>query len=254
MPDRVWWPVRGTDGLYRIYDRTQQPRAWLKAVYLPGIPLITQIDDGTVAPTGPADGAFTSSISSPSVVIELLRHLAPEPGQKTLEIGTGTGYTTALLTHRTGDTNVTTIEIDPRLAHHAQTRLHALGLHPHLITGDGEQGHPPNAPYDRILATASVRTIPPAWIDQLRPGGLLLVPLDSPFGHDLLLRLEADGHGQAHGRFIAPVEFMRTRAQRTPRSHVGLGWPPDASPDQWQYLHVTVGPAGQHIHHHASAP
>ncbi|MGW7549840.1 methyltransferase domain-containing protein [Streptomyces rimosus] len=253
VPDRVWWPARGEDGRYRLYDRVRQPRAWLKAVYLPGVPLITQIDDGSVAPTGPADGAFTSSISAPGAVVELLRHLAPEPGHTVLEIGTGTGYTTALLAHRAGADHVTTLEIDARLAHHARTRLHALGLRPHAITGDGEHGHPPRAPYDRILATASVRTVPPAWLDQLCPGGLLLAPLDTPFGHDLLLRLEADGPGQAHGRFVAPVEFMRTRAQRTPRPYADLGWPPDATRDQWQHLHVTVGPAGQRIRH-ALAP
>ncbi|MFD0386121.1 hypothetical protein ACFQ2B_38270 [Streptomyces stramineus] len=92
--------ARGDGARYPLIDRNEKPRAWLKAVYEPGAALITQIDDGTVAPTGPADGAFTSSISSPGVVIELLRHLAPEPGERILEIGTGSGYTTALLAHR----------------------------------------------------------------------------------------------------------------------------------------------------------
>ncbi|UNO38425.1 methyltransferase domain-containing protein [Streptomyces sp. MST-110588] len=248
VPDRVWWPARGEDGLYNLYDRTQKPRAWLKAVYMPGVPLITQIDDGAVPPTGPATGAFTSSISSPGVVIELVRHLAPEPGERILEVGTGTGYTTALLTHRAGDHgNVVTIEIDAGLARRARHRLHALGMSPRVVTGDGEQGHPACAPYDRILATASVRSIPPAWLRQLRPGGILLAPLDSPFGHDLLVRLEADGHGCARGHFVAAVEFMRARGQRAQRPYAELGWPAEADPGPWERMCVVAGPSGQRI-------
>ncbi|MCB5908801.1 methyltransferase domain-containing protein [Streptomyces pinistramenti] len=247
VPDRVWWPAPGEDGLHTLLDRTVQPQDWLTRVYAPGDPLITQIDDGAVPPTGRAKGAFTSSISAPGVIIELLRHLAPRPGDRVLEIGTGTGYTTALLAARVGAANVVTMEIDGRLADRATERLATLDLHPHVITGDGEPGHLAGGPYDRIVATASVRRIPQAWLDQLRPSGLLVVPLDSPFGWDLLLRLESNGRGAAHGKFLERVEFMRVRGQRKPLPYDGLGWPPEADPEAWRDLRVTAGPEGQQI-------
>ncbi|MDT9686625.1 methyltransferase domain-containing protein [Streptomyces sp. TRM76323] len=248
VPDRVWWPAPGPDGRYPLIDRAVTPRAWLKAAYRPGAALITQIDDGAVPPTGPATGAFTSSISSPGVIVELLRHLAPEPGHTVLEIGTGTGYTTALLARRAGDTHLTTIEIDTGMSGRARRRLHALGLAPRVVCGDGEQGYPEGGPYDRIVSTASVRTIPPAWVSQLRPGGVLLTPLDSPYGCDLLVRLVADRPGHAKGTAVAPVEFMRVRSQRSPRAYTDLGWPP-GGPDgvPWDTLEVEADRTGQRI-------
>ncbi|MFC7304350.1 methyltransferase domain-containing protein [Streptomyces monticola] len=246
VPDRVWWPERGKNG-YRLYDRAMEPRAWLSAVYTPGYSLITQIDDGAVAPTGPAEGRFTSSISASCTIVELLRHLAPEPGERVLEIGTGTGYTTALLTHRTGPGTVVSVEIDPRIAAHASRRLGELGVDVRLVTGDGEHGHAGSAPYDRVVSTASVRRIPEAWVRQLRPGGVLLTPLDSPFGHDLLVLLVADGRGNAVGRAVAEVEFMRVRGQRLPVPHRDLGWPEPVERGQWRELAFSAGRQGQHV-------
>ncbi|MGY3056091.1 protein-L-isoaspartate(D-aspartate) O-methyltransferase [Streptomyces sp. TE3672] len=245
VPERVWWPILGKDDRYRLYDRAQQPNAWLTAVYRPRIGLVTQLDDGAVPPAGPAVGEFTSSISSPSVIIELLRHLAPGPGDRVLEIGTGTGYTTALLTHRTGPGTVVSVEIDPVIAERAEQRLRALPCDVQVVTGDGELGHPAGAPYDRIVATASVRRIPPAWIHQLRPGGVLVAPLDTPWGHDVLVHLTADGTGHAEGRAVAPVTFMRVRGQRNLVPYTDLGWPKDAG--AWDQVQVRVGPAEQRI-------
>ncbi|MER5988684.1 rRNA adenine N-6-methyltransferase family protein [Streptomyces sp. NPDC001787] len=247
VPDQVWWPTAGDDGLHTLLDRTVRPQEWLTRVYAPGVPLITQMDDGAVPPTGRATGSFTSSVSAPGVIIELLRHLAPEPGDRIMEIGTGTGYTTALLATRTGASQVVTIEIDTHLAARATQRLAMLNLHPLVITGDGELGHETAEPYDRIVATASVRQIPHTWISQLRPGGSLVLPLDTPFGWDLLLRLESDGRGRAYGRFLERVEFMRVRGQRKRVPYADLGWPSGADPEQWDKLHVMVGPEGQRI-------
>ncbi|MCB5167350.1 methyltransferase domain-containing protein [Streptomyces bambusae] len=248
VPDRVWWPAPREDGLHSLIDRAERPRAWLKAVYLPGVALITQLDDGRIPPTGAANGAFTSSISSSGVIVELLRHLDPRPGDRVLEIGTGTGYTTALLAVRVGAGNLVTVEIDPQLAARAAGRLAELDLRPLVIAGDGELGHAAAGPYDRIVATASVRRIPPAWLAQLAPGGVLIAPLDSPFGSDLLVRLEGDGTGGAVGGFVAQVEFMRVRSQREVRSHGELGWPAGLDAARWRDLKVEAGPDGQRIH------
>ncbi|MCZ1012271.1 rRNA adenine N-6-methyltransferase family protein [Streptomyces lydicus] len=247
VQDSVWWETPGKDGRHTLLDRTQQPKTWLEMIYEPAVALITQMDDGAVLPTGRAKGALTSSISSPGVIIELLRHLAPQPGDRVMEIGTGTGYTTALLATRADAEHVVTVEIDAELAARARVRLAALDLHPLVIAGDGELGYTTGGPYDRIVATASVRRIPQAWLDQLRPGGVLVVPLDSPFGHDLLVRLEGDGHGTAQGRAVERVMFMRVRGQRDVVPYADLGWPTGAAPENWSDLYITAGPAGQRI-------
>ncbi|MFB7049702.1 methyltransferase domain-containing protein [Streptomyces microflavus] len=247
VPARVWWPSPRADGLHSLIDQAERPNAWLKAVYSTGAPLITQLDDGRVPPAGPAKGHFSSSISSSGVIIELLRHLAPRTGDRVLELGTGTGYTTALLATRTGPGTVVSMEVDPGIAAQARRNLDGLGLDPLVITGDGEQGNPAAGPYDRIVATASVRRIPRAWLEQLRPGGVLLAPLDSPFGCDLLVRLTGAGGTAARGHFVAKVEFMRFRGQRTPRPYAELGWPETASVERWQELQVEAGPRGQQI-------
>ncbi len=247
VPDKVWWPAPGEDGRYPLIDRAEKPWAWLKAAYRPGAALITQIDDGAVSATGPAKGAFTSSISAPGVTIELIRHLDPEPGDSILEIGTGTGYTTALLVCRSGSAKVTTVEIDAGLAARARACLRALGMDPHVVTGDGERGHADGAPYDRILSTASVRQVPAAWLRQLKSGGVLIAPLDSPFGCDLMVRFVGDGHGRAVGAPVAQVEFMRVRSQRVPRSYEELGWPAQVNSMPWTGLRITADATGQRV-------
>lgn len=246
-PDRLWWPRPGEDGLYALIDRSKTPKRWLKAVYLLRTPLITQIDDGAIAPDAPANGAFTSSISCITVVIEMLRHLTPDPGDKVLEIGTGTGYNAALLAHRVGPDRVTTVEIDPQIAAQAQERLDALGVRARVITADGEQGCPEGAPYDRIVSTASVRRIPPAWLRQLRPGGVLIAPLDSPAGYDLTIRMTGTGDGAAVGCPVSTVEFMRIRGQRSPRPHADLGWPDAIDMRRWRDYEVLADQTEQRI-------
>ncbi|MGA4844111.1 methyltransferase domain-containing protein [Streptomyces sp. G45] len=244
VPDRVWWPHRSAeDGLFPLLDRGLRPRQWLRSVYRARVPLITQIADGAVLPDGPTDRTdFTGSISCPAVVVSMLRHLDPQPGERILEIGTGTGYGTALLARRVGAGAVTSVEIDKALATHAGVALRAVGCAPRLVVGDGEGGHPPGAPYDRVIATAAFRRLPQALLDQLRPGGVLLAPLDTPFGCDGLARLTADGHGRAHGRFVGAVDFMKVRGQRDrPTSYAELGWP------TWGDYRVTVEHGHQHI-------
>ncbi|MEU7159683.1 protein-L-isoaspartate(D-aspartate) O-methyltransferase, partial [Streptomyces chrestomyceticus] len=82
VPRRVWLPKTGEDGRYPVLDREEQPEQWLRAVYRPLAALITQIADGAVriedGPTSNSD--FTSSISCPAVVVNMLRHLDPQPG------------------------------------------------------------------------------------------------------------------------------------------------------------------------------
>ncbi|MER5888869.1 methyltransferase domain-containing protein [Streptomyces sp. NPDC001941] len=243
VPDRVWWPHPDpVDGLHHVIDRERAPEAWLRAVYRPQAALITQVADGAVRPEdGPTDAPFTSSVSAPAVVVEMLRHLAPRPGERILEIGAGTGYSAALLARRTGPDRVVTVEIDPALASRADAVLRALGAGVEVVPGDGERGHAPGAPYDRLVSTAAVRRVPPAWLHQVRPGGTVLTPLDTPFGSDALARLTVTSPGRAEGTLVEPVAFMKLRGQRTRRSYGELGWP------GWGDYRVTVDGAEQRI-------
>ncbi|MBZ4018028.1 methyltransferase domain-containing protein [Streptomyces purpurogeneiscleroticus] len=242
VPDRVWWPQRGADGQYPLMDRTRRPRQWLKAVYRPGAPLITQIEDGAVLPEAPAGSdAFTSSISCARVVVTMLRHLGPQPGETVLEIGTGTGYSTALLCHRLGDEAVTSIEVDAGLAATAAHNLKGLGLSPRLVTGDGTYGYAARAPYDRHISTACVQRVPTTWLQQIRAVGRILTPLTTPLGTDALLTLTTDNAGGATGQLLTAVNFMLLRSQRRRQPWKELGWPRLAD------FHVRIDHDGQHI-------
>jgi len=141
-----------------------------------------------------------SSTSTPGLMTRMLETLDIRDGHHVLEIGTGTGYNTALLTHRLGDTHVYSVDIEADLVDAARDRLAHLGYRPTLITADGAHGLPDHAPYDRILATCSVPTIPWAWVEQTRAGGLILTDLKLSIhaGNLVLLRRHPD---RAEGRF-----------------------------------------------------
>src|SRR5262245_17980769 len=118
-----------------------------------------------------------SSSSQPSLMAQMLEDLQLAPGRRVLEVGAGTGYNAALIAHVTGA--VTSIDVDRELLAAAAVPLAALpARRVDLIHGDGRLGHPPGAPYDRILVTAATPDLEPAWIEQLAPAGLVLAPLD----------------------------------------------------------------------------
>jgi protein-L-isoaspartate(D-aspartate) O-methyltransferase len=139
-------------------------------------------------------GLGLSSSSQPGIMAEMLDELRLEPGQRVLEIGAGTGYNAALLERIVGpEGRVTTIDIDPETARRARKAL--KGTRVKVVCGDGRDGHAPGAPYDRIIVTASARTIPRAWLDQLAEGGLLELPLRlrESAGLQLIPTLRRDG-------------------------------------------------------------
>ncbi|NYI07661.1 methyltransferase domain-containing protein [Allostreptomyces psammosilenae] len=206
IPPVIW--ATTPDG-YRRIDRADEPDVWEAAVDQDQ-PLVTQLDDG--AEDGP--GTPTSSASMPSLVARMLDVLSVRDGHRVLEIGTATGYSAALLSERLGDDHVTTIEVDPVLAEAGRLALHAAGYHPTVVTGDGTAGHPPSAPFDRIISTAAVRRVPPAWLEQCRPNGVIVTPWGTAYNNSGLLRLETDWAGGASGWFVDNVAFMWVRGQR----------------------------------------
>jgi protein-L-isoaspartate(D-aspartate) O-methyltransferase len=114
-----------------------------------------------------------------NIVAMMLEWLGVKDGCRVLEIGTGTGYSAALLCERLGSENVTTIDNQPDLAQLAKERLAAVGYNPTVLAGDGFGGAPEGAPYDRVIGTCYAWPIPMAWIRQTRPGGRVVAVLPS---------------------------------------------------------------------------
>ncbi|MFJ9553205.1 methyltransferase domain-containing protein [Nocardiopsis sp. NPDC101807] len=214
LPDTVWsLDVDAGDGTLAPVPRSHPDRSqWA----YDDVSVITQVDDGAPAlPDGRGERA-TSSASQPSLVVAMLQALDATDGMDVLEIGTATGYNCALLCERLGPEHVTSVEIDPTLARQAQSNLAAAGYEPWLVVGDGTEGVPGRAPFDRVLATVAARDIPGAWISQTRPGGVVVTPWATGFATTALLRLVVAEGGVAHGRVVGDAPFMWLRDQRVP--------------------------------------
>jgi protein-L-isoaspartate(D-aspartate) O-methyltransferase len=235
----VIWRCAGDDLV--ALRRGEEPAEWLARAYGPHY-VITQVDDG--APAGP-DGRgrlVTSSASRPDIVALMLKAGQVEPGMRVLEIGTGTGYTAALLAHRLGARNVTTIEVDPDLAARAHTALGRAGYEEvTVLTGDGARGAPDWAPFDRVLSTAAAPQVPYHWIAQARPGGLVISPWSSAYEPAGLLALTVGSDGTATGGLVnTTVSFMPLRGQRITRTTVAeLVHDADAAEVSVTDLHVS---------------
>jgi protein-L-isoaspartate(D-aspartate) O-methyltransferase len=207
IPDTIW--ITRDAELVPLY-RAEDPQEWMQRAYGPAA-VITQVDDGH--PAGPGR-YITSSASQPTVVVLMLDALDAQPGMRVLEIGTGTGYNAALLAHRLGSANVTSVEIDSGLAEHARRALRAADYPLTVITADGTRGYPPHAPYDRIMSTAAVQQVPYSWIAQTCPGGKILTPWGTHYHNGALASFIVHGDGTATGRIVGNVAFMFLRDQR----------------------------------------
>ncbi|MFC8393444.1 methyltransferase domain-containing protein [Streptomyces sp. NPDC057238] len=154
------------------------------------------------------DGELLSSSSQPSLMALMLAGLEVRDGQSVLEIGTGSGYNAALLAHRLGDDDlVTTVDLDPDITESAARHLAAAGHRPAVVTGDGSRGVPARAPFDRIIATCALPSVPRAWLAQCRPGGRILAPFATG-----LVALTVRDAGHAEGRFLhTPAYFVPLR-------------------------------------------
>ncbi|HET7929720.1 MAG TPA: methyltransferase domain-containing protein [Actinomycetota bacterium] len=123
-------------------------------------------------------GDAISSSSQPQIMALMLEEARVSPGHRILEIGTGTGYNAALLSALVGAKGrVTSIELDPQLASQAKRSIRVAGQRARVIVGDGRRGWRDDAPYDRIIATASSLEVPRAFLEQLNEGGLLVLPV-----------------------------------------------------------------------------
>jgi protein-L-isoaspartate(D-aspartate) O-methyltransferase len=135
---------------------------------------------------------YQQTISQPYIVGFMTEALAVDPAHRVLEIGTGSGYQAAILGELARD--VYTIEIIPELAARARETLASLGhKNVHVRAGNGYLGWPEEAPFDRIMVTAAPEEVPPALVQQLKPGGLMAIPVGTVTQELRILRRSGTG-------------------------------------------------------------
>lgn len=156
---------------------------------------------------GPLPIGFGKTISQPFIAALMTDLLSPEPHEAVLEVGTGLGYHAAILAGLAGQ--VWSVEIVEEFASQAEANLHQLGYAIGGIrVGDGSRGWIEHAPYDKILVTAAAEAPPPALLEQLRPGGRMVLPL-GPGEAQRLTVIDKDEAGHIQARGSIPVRFTR---------------------------------------------
>jgi protein-L-isoaspartate(D-aspartate) O-methyltransferase len=156
---------------------------------------------------------YGQTISQPFIVALMTDLLDVRPGDRALEIGTGSGYQAAVLAEVGAE--VRSIEIVPELGERAAATLRALGYAGVATrTGDGYYGWPEDAPYDGIVVTAAASHIPPPLVAQLAPGGRMVIPVGGAFATQQLMLIEKQPDGRITSRQLLPVRFVPlTRAE-----------------------------------------
>ncbi len=148
---------------------------------------------------------YGQTISQPYIVAFMTQALDPQPTDRVLEIGTGSGYQAAVLAELVAE--VYSIEIVKPLAEQARDTLERLGYrNVHVRAGDGYQGWPEHAPFDAVIVTCAPERVPQPLVDQLRDGGRMIVPVGGGFEQELVL-LEKRGH-EVRQRAVLPVRFV----------------------------------------------
>ncbi len=147
------------------------------------------------------------TISQPYIVALMIEAMGLGGGERVLEVGSGSGYAAAVLAEIASE--VIGIERQPALAKRAKETLARLGYDTvTVIEGDGSLGYAPGAPYDAILVSAAAPGVPPALIEQLRPGGRLVVPVGRVRAHQTVRRIEKAADGGLVEEEITGVRFV----------------------------------------------
>jgi len=194
---QVFRRVNGADWGVLDGSRPEHVGRWLDLVYADE-QLPVQLGPGIGGSSTPA---VTRTAPRPGLVARMLQDLDLRTGLRVLEVGTGTGYTTALLCHRVGDPGVFSVDTDEAQLLAAHARLTALGWQPRLACGEPELGWPAQAPFDRVLATNHAGVLPHAWVQQVVHGGLIVADLGTA-AHGVLARLAVTDRGDASGVFL----------------------------------------------------
>jgi protein-L-isoaspartate(D-aspartate) O-methyltransferase len=150
------------------------------------------------------------TISQPYIVAYMTEVIDPRPGQKVLEVGTGSGYQAAVLAELVGE--VYTIELLPELAATARKRLERLGYrNVHVKAGDGYLGWPDKAPFDAVVVTCGAREVPEPLFKQLKPGGKMVIPVGEVATGQTLRVITRGPGGKREVRDLLPVRFVPLR-------------------------------------------
>lgn len=150
---------------------------------------------------------YGQTISQPYIVALMTDLLRPEPGHRVFELGTGSGYQAAVLAEL--GLEVFTVEIVPELGRRATRQLRRSGYEQvHAAVGDGYFGWPEEAPFDRIVVTAAANHVPPPLIEQLKPGGRMVIPVGPPFLVQQLVLVTKGEDGSLQTRQLLPVRFV----------------------------------------------
>jgi len=150
------------------------------------------------------------TISQPYLVAFMTELVDPQAEHRVLEVGTGSGYQAAVLAELVGE--VYTIELIPALAEQASARLEQLGYrNVHVRTGDGYQGWPEAAPFDVVVVTCGADHVPEPLFEQLKPGGVMVIPIGSSPAEQSLRVITKDLGGERQFRDVLPVRFVPLR-------------------------------------------
>jgi len=153
------------------------------------------------------------TISQPLIVALMTELLDPQPGDVVLEVGTGSGYQAAVLSQLVQQ--VYSVEIVEELAASAAAVLKRLDYtNVSVRAGDGYAGWPEHAPFDSIIVTAAAEHLPPPLLQQLKPGGKLVIPVGEAHGYQELLVVEVDAAGEISRQSVLPVRFVPLTGER----------------------------------------
>ena len=186
-------------------------RAVPRHLFLPEFPVDSVYEDQGFI-TKSRDGVFLSSSTGPSPMAYMLQNLDLRPGHHVLEIGAGTGYNAGLIAQIVGESgNVVTVDIDRDIVEDARRHLSAAGFgRVKVKCADGGYGYPDDAPYDRIILTTGAWDITPAWREQLKRGGRLLLPLSIRGDHQGVVAFDNQGDHLTSGN-VRPTGFIFLR-------------------------------------------
>ena len=216
MLRRIEAEVRGTADW--LGKESLDPAVMAALAQVPRHAFVPRLEDPFAYKNEPLPIGLGQTISQPYIVAVMTDqalggNLGVKAGARVLEVGTGSGYQAAVLAEL--GCEVWSIEALPELAEDAARRLKDLGYDSvHCRQGDGAKGWPEQAPFDAILVTAAATAIPPALVDQLKPGGRLIIPLGPTVGavrqpsRQELLRIEKAEDGGVTRHVVLPVAFV----------------------------------------------